>query len=317
MKKATELLVLLLLVSTIGAAAQGRKKRVAVLDFEYGTVRSEVASMFGTDVDVGKGVADLLAKHLVKDGTYSVIERKALEAVLKGQDFPIGERSNLATAAQIGKSLGVDAIIVGTITQFGGETARKAAGGGTIIAGVERKEETTKAVVTLDARVVCIDTGEILAVAEGKGESARSGRSSYVGSIFGGWGVDFSSSKFQETILGEAVKAAVEDMSAGVIAANPKLVARRVEVKGLVAFIDGSTVVLNVGSKSGLKPGDRLSIERVTQEIRDPNSGNVIRRMTDLIGEVEVTEADEASALCRVLRGADIKVGDLARVVVK
>lgn len=307
----------LLVVSMICAGADERRKRVAVLDFEYGTVRSEVASAFGTDVDVGKGVADLLAKHLVKDGTYSVIERKALETYLKGQEFQARERSNLATAAQIGKSLGIDAIIVGTITQFGGETARKAAVGGTIIAGVERKQEATKATVTLDARVVCIDTGEILAVAEGKGESTRSGKSYYVGSISGGWGVDFSSSKFQETILGEAVKAAVEDMSAGIIAANARLVMRKVDVEGLVAFIEGSTVVLNIGSKSDLKRGDRLSVERVTKEIRDPKSGNVIRRLTDAIGVVEVTEVDEASALCRVLSGADFKVGDLARPIVK
>ena len=49
---------------------QPRKKRVAILDFEYGTVRSHVAALFGSDVDVGKGIADLIVKHLVKDGTY-------------------------------------------------------------------------------------------------------------------------------------------------------------------------------------------------------------------------------------------------------
>jgi hypothetical protein len=129
--------------------------------------------------------------------------------------------------------------------------------------------------------------------------------------------LDFSSSNFQESILGEAVRAAVEPMSAGVIAANPKLVARGVKVKGLVAFADGSTAVLNVGAKSGLKPGERLSVERVTQEIRDPNSKDAIHRQTEKVGKVEVTEADEASAVCKGVSGADIKVGDLARTVVQ
>ena len=326
MKRAIQLLALLLLVSVVAGAAEGRKKRVAVLDFEYGTVRTEVASQFGTDVDVGKGIADLLVKHLVKDGTYSVIERKALDWVLKEQNFSDSERANPASAARIGKLLGVDAVILGSITQFGGERTQKTTGGvgGVPVlaaGGYQKKEKETKAIVTVDARLVDIDSGEILAVAEGKGESSRSGKSfvaaGLVGPFFGMGGVDFSSSNFQETILGEAVKAAVEQMSTGVIAANPKLVARRVKVEGLVAFIDASTVVLNVGSKSGLKPGDRLSVERVTQEIRDPNSRDVIRRLTEKIGEVEVTEADEASAVCKVLSGANIKVGDLARTVVE
>ncbi len=80
---------------------------------------------------------------------------------------------------------------------------------------------------------------------------------------------------------------------------------------------DSATVVLNVSSRSGLKPGDRLSVERVTQEIRDPGSGNLVQRMTDMVGEVEVTEADEGSAVCKVLSGADIEVGERARTVVQ
>ncbi len=58
-----------------------RKKRVAVFDFDYATVHSGVSAIFGQDVDIGKGISDLLVTYLVKDGSYSVIERKAI-----GQD---------------------------------------------------------------------------------------------------------------------------------------------------------------------------------------------------------------------------------------
>ena len=51
---------LFLLVAT--CAAQDNRKRVAVLDFDYGTVRSSVAAIWGTDQDVGKGIADLWCK---------------------------------------------------------------------------------------------------------------------------------------------------------------------------------------------------------------------------------------------------------------
>src|SRR3954462_8433951 len=192
--------------------AADRKKRVAILDFEYGTVKSNSAALFGSDVDIGKGISDLLVKHLVKDGTYSVIERKALDKILAEQNFSNSDRANPASAAKIGKLLGVDALIIGSITQFGNETKNTNVGGaggalgGFGLGGFGHKK--TKAVVAIDARIVDIDTAEILAVADGKGESSRESTSLTGGGGnwhgFGGGNVDFGSSNFQETIIGEA-----------------------------------------------------------------------------------------------------------------
>jgi curli biogenesis system outer membrane secretion channel CsgG len=95
--------------------AQGRKKRVAIFDFDYATVHAGVAGIFGQDVDIGKGISDLLATYLVKDGSYSVIERKALDKILAEQNFSNSDRANATSAAKIVKLLGVDAIIVGSI----------------------------------------------------------------------------------------------------------------------------------------------------------------------------------------------------------
>jgi curli biogenesis system outer membrane secretion channel CsgG len=324
MRKAVGILALVLAVA-LGATAQEqpRKKRVAILDFEYGTVRSYVAGLFGTDVDVGKGISDLIVKRLVQDGSYTVVERKMLDKILAEQNFSNSDRANPATAAQIGKILGLDAIIVGSITQFGGETKDQRIGGGGGgwggfgIGGIGRKE--SKAIVTVDARIIDIDTAEILAVADGKGESKRSGTSLIgAGAGRGGWGggaVDFSSSNFQETILGEAVKAAVDQLSAGLIGSKDRLKARTIVVEGMVAHVDGGQVVLNVGGKAGLKVGDQLSVERVTSEIKDPATGNVLRRLTSKLGIIEVVDVDDVSAVCRVVSGADIKVGDMAKTV--
>jgi curli biogenesis system outer membrane secretion channel CsgG len=307
------------------AAKPARKKRVAVFDFEYGTVRSGVAALFGTDVDVGKGIGDLIVKRLVQDGTYSVIERKALDKILAEQNFSTSDRANPASAAKIGKILGLDAIIIGSITQFGGEnknTSVGGAGGGFGrfgIGGVSKK--SSKAIVTVDARIVDIDTAEILAVADGKGESKRESTSLLGGGGgWGGWGaggVDMSTSGFESTIIGEAVKAAVDQLSTGLIAGNTKLQIRTVVVEGLVAAVEGDTIVLNVGVKTGIKVGDQLSVERVTREIKDPATGQVIRRMTNKLGVIQVTEVDDISAVCKVVSGAAFKVGDMAKTVVQ
>lgn len=313
--------VLLLLPLAAAAQEQPRKKRVAILDFDYGTVRTATAGLFGTDIDVGKGISDLIVKFLVNDGTYSVIERKMLDVILAEQNFSNSDRANPASAAQIGKLLGVDAIIVGSITQFGHETQNRGVGGGGGgwggfgLGGVRRS--SSKAIVALDARVIDIDTAEILAVADGKGESKRSSTSLLGGGFgrggFGVGGVDFSASDFKETILGEAVHAAVEDLTKDLVAANAKLKVRTVVVEGLVAHVDGDTVVLNVGTRAGLKVGDQLSIERVTSEIKDPATGNVIRRLTSRVGVIEVIDADDGSSVCRAVMGSGFQVGDLAK----
>jgi curli biogenesis system outer membrane secretion channel CsgG len=328
MKKAFLLAACLGLALATFASAQSpagaaRKKRVAVFDFDYATVHAGVSAIFGRDIDIGRGVTDLLVTMLVKDGSYSVIERKALDKIMAEQNFSNSDRANPMSAAKLGKLLGVDAIIVGSITQFGNDTKNTGIGGvgaglGKVgLGGFSRKE--SKAIVALDARIVDIDTAEILAVAEGKGESKRTSTSMTGGG--GGWGgfgagaVNFGASDFQNTIIGEAVKAATEKLSTEIAAGKDRLVARTIVVEGLVAAADGGEIVLNVGRKAGLKVGDQLNVERVGREIKDPATGKVIRRMTSPVGVIRITDVDDESAVGSVVSGSGFKIGDSVKTI--
>ena len=169
-------------------------------------------------MDIGKGISDLMVTNLVKDGSYSVIERKALDKIMAEQNFSNSDRANPTSAAKLGKLLGVDAIIVGSITssatrpRTSGWAEPGGALGGFGLGGFGHKNP--KAIVALTARLMDVDTGEIMAVAEGHGESKREstsflgGGGHWAGS--GAGNVDFGSSDFQNTIIGEAVKAAVD-----------------------------------------------------------------------------------------------------------
>lgn len=305
------------------APASARKPRVAVLDFEYATVQSNVGAIFGTNVDVGQGIADLLVSYLVKDGSYAIIERQQLDKILQEQNFSNSDRADTTSAARIGKLLGVDAVIVGSITQFGNDTRTTGIGGaggalGRIgLGGVGKRE--SKAVVGLTARLVNVDTAEILAIAEGQGESKRTSTSlTGGGGVFRGFGsgtVNFGSSEFQNTIIGEAVKAAVEDMSAEVVGNRGRVAVRQVTVQGLVAAILGNQVVVNVGSRAGVKVGDQLTVERVGQEIKDPATGKVIRRLTTQVGVLKVVDVDADSAVADIVSGTGFQVKDVVRSV--
>ena len=300
-----------------------RKKRVAVFDFDYATVQSYSSAMFGTNVDVGRGMSDLTVKYLVQDGTYSVIDRKAMDKILAEQNFSNSDRANPNSAAKLGKILGVDAIIVGSVTQFGNETKNTNLGGagggwaGYGLGGFGHKK--SKAIVAVDARIINIDTAEIMGVASGKGESSRESTSMTGGGGnwhgFGAGHADFGSSDFQQTIIGEAVNNAVKDLSTGLIADAPKLEARTITVEGLVAAVDGGQIVLNVGGKAGLKVGDQLNVERITKEIKDPSTGQVIRKLSTNVGVIKLTDVDDISAVGTAVSGSGFKVGDAVKTI--
>jgi len=319
------LVVALLVPPARAQDAPKRRPRIAVLDFDYGTVHTASAAMFGTDVDVGKGIVDLLVTGLVKDGTYSVIERKALDKILAEQNFSNSDRADPSSAAKIGKLLGVDAIIEGSITEFGNETKKTNLGGaggnwhGFGVGGFGHSN--SKANVAITARIINIDTGEILAAADGKGQSARSSTSMLGGGgNWSGWGgghADFGSSDFQQTIIGEATKAAVDQLTTNLVAEASKVGVRTIVVEGLVAAVDSGQIILNVGGRAGVKVGDQLQVLRVTKEIKDPATGKVLRRLTTAVGVVKATDVDDASAICTPVSGTDFKVGDAVKTVMQ
>jgi len=315
--------IISLLVVTCAAQQAPRKKRVAVMDFEYGTVRSAVAAVFGTDQDVGKGISDMMVQKLVQDGKYSVIERKALDKILAEQNFSNSDRADSSTAAKIGRILGVDAIIIGSITQFGRDDKNTTVGGGGIggitgrfgVGGVQKRE--AKAVCNITARMVDTTTGEILAAVTGSGQSKRGG-TSLVGAGGSGYGAgggafDMSSKNFAETLLGEAVGESVASTASQLDDAAAKLPTVKANVSGLVADVSGNTLIVNVGSKSGLRVGDKLEISRAARTIKDPATGKVLKTVTNKVGDATVTEVDTDSATVTFSGSGLAKVGDIAK----
>ncbi|HEX4772723.1 MAG TPA: CsgG/HfaB family protein [Bryobacteraceae bacterium] len=311
----------LLLSGTI--FGQSPKKRVAILDFDFATVQGNIAAIFGTNQDVGKGISDLLVDRLVTDGRFSVVERTAIAKVLAEQNLSNSDRADASTAAKLGKILGVQYIIIGSITQFGRDDQSHSLGGGGY-SGFGSKyglgnlgTHKAKAVVAVNARMIDTNTAEILAVASGKGESTRSGANLLGGGGANGGGgsggMSMNSSNFGTTILGEAVSAAVTELATGLENNNSKLPTQVVSVSGMVADVSGNALVINVGSKAGLKAGDHLTITRPVRKITDPATGKVLRSVEEPVGTLTVTDVDESSASGAFSGSGAPKVGDTVK----
>ena len=270
-------------------------------------------TLFGTDDNIGKGITDLLIHKLVNGNTFSVIERKYIDAILKEQDRSNSDRFDSSSAALIGRLIGVDAIVIGSITQFGRDDGNFAVGIPCLpgvpayLCGKGGGQKKAKAVVGITARIVNVHTGEIVVSVAAKGESKRSAID-----IFGGGGpiLNIGSSNFGETIIGEAVNAAVDSIVSQLQANSYKVTAHPVRIDGLVAHVDGNELTLNIGSKAGVEVGDILVvIGRTTLEVRDPVTGAVIRRVVEQIGDVEITEVEALSSVGEYI-GSPVKAGD-------
>lgn len=219
---------LVLLAVPVPSAAQASRPTVAILDLDFGSVQQ----WWSGNWDIGKGVADLLVDELVNDGSYRVIERKRLDAILAEQNFSNSDRADPsgASVAKIGKALGVKYLIVGSITKFGTENSKIGGGAGGYGGGrfgLGRVGTSKgKATVALTLRVIDTSTGEIMASAKGEAQSSRSGLmlGGAGGRGVGGFGdISMGSSDFRETILGEATEKAVTEVAGKLAASKSRL----------------------------------------------------------------------------------------------
>ena len=315
--------VLALLAAAALQPAFAQKRRVAIMNFEYGTVSSAAAQIFGTNVDIGKGISDVLVDRLVNGTTFTVFERKALDKLMAEQNISNSDRFDPSTAARIGKLVGVEAIIIGSITQFGRDDKKTGLGGlgGAIggkygLGGVGKTN--SKAVVQITARLISVDTGEILAATQGKGESARSGMDlggagGAAGGKYGAGGVDMKSSNFGQTIIGEAVNNAVTELAKGLEMNSARIPAKALVIDAMVADVTGSTIIINKGSAAGVKVGDELTVRRAGKAITDPATGKMLKRQETMLGKMRITEVDDVSSTGTYTGSGPAKVGDTVK----
>jgi curli biogenesis system outer membrane secretion channel CsgG len=215
------------LLGALPLAAQTTRPTIAILDFDYGTVQK----WWDGNQDIGAGISDMLVDELVNDGSFRVIERKRLDAIMAEQNLAQSERADPSakTLVQIGKLLGARYVVTGSVTKFGTENSnqRVSGGGWGSRYGVGSVGTAKgKANVAVTARIIDTTTGEIMASARGEGTSKRSGLllAGAGGGAAGGMGrIEFGSSDFRQTILGEATEVAVKLTAEKLVAARTRL----------------------------------------------------------------------------------------------
>ena len=264
--------------------AQQAKPRIAVLEFQNN-------SSFGYWGDrLGEAASDELATQLVRSGAFTVVERQQVDAILREQHFGLSGAVNAATAAEIGKILGVQAVLLGSITQF--SIDRKSAGVGAL------RVTYTEAETKLDVRLVNTTSAEIMAVGEGQGKTRLGGVR---------WERYNFQRDFDAGLAQEALRPAVEDAVKEIAAQAPVLASLAPPSPSpsagtIVGSPEPGVVYIDRGADAGVQVGQRFEVHRVVDEIRDA-AGNVLDRVTARVGVIEVTRVLSQSSICSVVEG--------------
>jgi curli biogenesis system outer membrane secretion channel CsgG len=197
-------------------AAQGAKSKkptIAIMDFDYGTI-----DHWWGQYNVGKGMADQVMNALIDSNEFRVIERKKIDAVMAEQEFSNSDRAAPSEAKRIklGKLLGVQYIVTGSITKF--STEQK--GQSVRVHGIGLGAGKAKTEVNLTAHVVDVNTGVVLIGAKGAGSSNKGGGFNF---SHGGTAVGSDSREFKDSAIGEAQEMACNELVKQIVAKKDSL----------------------------------------------------------------------------------------------
>lgn len=275
------LLFIFLLSSVIYAGAAG-KIRIAVMDFQNNS------EWYWWGEHLGRAAADELVTQLVKTGKFSVIERDKLQAVLDEQALGASGAVSSSTAAKIGKILGVQLILTGSITKF---SIKRYGGRIKFVGGSYSNAEST-----VDVRLIDTSTAEILLAEEATGSKK-----------FGsGWFKDIDFEKqFDQGVAQESLRPSIEKIVEKIVAQYDKL-SSLAPVSGSGKIIDVKSptkVYIDQGANSDIKEGDRFSVYRITDTIKDED-GNVLDTVKSKVGEIEVVQVLSKSAIAKIVSGS-------------
>lgn len=315
-----KLLFVCILSLALTIPAAGQKRTVAVEEFNFSAVMTEIQTIFGTQTNLGRGIRALMVKRITQGGKFTVVERAALKTLMDEQNLGASGRVKRGTQARIGELSGAQFTLLGDIVTFGRDDQRKRAGGvvvvpGAAVGGAGYKSDF-KAVVTITFRLVNTETSETVMSGEARGESKRESKGGIGGLIVGGVGVgggfDSTSSNFAETIIGEAVIDACNKLAVQIENQSGQVSSTiNAQIEGRVAAVQGATVYLNVGSTSGVQVGDTFTVSHIVNEVRDPVTKEVLDLQTSPAGEMKITTVREKIAI-GTMNGGEAKVGDRA-----
>jgi curli biogenesis system outer membrane secretion channel CsgG len=257
--------------------AKTLKRKVAIGRFTNETRYGKTFQVDANNDPLGKQVSDMLSSRLAASQKFLIFERPDLDKLKAEQS--IAHESGL---------VGVDALIIGSVTEFGRSTTGKSG----FLSGT--KVQTAHAKVEI--RLVDVRTGYVFFTASGSGDaSTESGE-------IAGFG---SKADYDATLNDRAIGAAISDVQNSLISKLDERPWRTDILK-----VDGRQLYLSGGQRQGLQVGDTLLVLKQGERVKSGQSGFDITLPAKAIGQIRIVsrfgdnETNEGAV-------ADILSGDI------
>ncbi len=197
------LIAALLAVAALPAFAADEKPRIAVLEF-----KSKAENQWWYH-NGSAAAQDVFVTELFKSGKFRVVEREQLAALMQEKNLTLSGDIDPATAVRVGKLLGVNYLLTGSVTEYGATDVGAHAPGVRRLPGFSAGKRNF--VAAMNARLIDTSTGEIVWADEGRGEDSA------VRVNVGGFGGGVSN---DERMFDKVMKPVIQQLVASIKAAD-------------------------------------------------------------------------------------------------
>jgi len=248
------------------------------------------------------GIQEMLTVALYNTRRFDVIEQKRVDEILKQQTRKDLIEPSPGTAQNVGKVLGAQYLVYGTVNEWMPDRGKRKVGPGGIFGGAKQEAE-----VSITFSLADVANGQTLFTTT---ERARMGEWSF---SFGGGNGGQDQGTEQKTPVSYAVRAC-----ANKAALKIALFLRDQKWKGTVIDIKGGEIYVNAGSQQGMAELTRLSVLSVRGVVVDKESRIKLGEDTRGIGTLEVATVQNAFSIAHIFEGCKgLKTGDRVELATK
>lgn len=290
-------------------------RRVGVMNFNLGEdAQRKADASLGVSGNMGSELSDMMIERLVEEHKFDVINMSLRPELAKELATQQGADVDPSTAARLGKVIGVQTVLTGTITELSGDVNTGGFG------AYQRK--TFRVHVVASVQMIDVETHRILETARGSGDVSQTKNGVVVnnnpnpnGNI-NTFGTGFSNGLLQEAAT-KAIDQIVQKLNASpylapIAAPPPPPPPPRGAYEGTVADVADNTVIFKIPSADAAKVGDTVIVERVVRSIPDPDDPKkVLKVIKETVATARVTEVDPATltATAQIVSGT-VKLKD-------
>lgn len=273
------------------------KKIVAVAQFKN---KANVSSKW----NLGSGMQAQLINALQKSGKFVVREQELLKDVFGEQDLAQSGRMATSKSARIGKALTAQYLIRGTVTEF--DPAEVSDDKGFSVYGVSLKGGKSRAHMAVIIDLIDTTSGTIIVSKrmEGKAEGRGHGGGLAIPFVPG----SYKLGKQKHTPVNKAMQVCIDNAVYFIIEELGRL-----PWKSSIVKATGDNIIMKGGKKEGIAPGMVFTVYREGEELRDPDTGELLDVETKKIGRIRVTKVKEKIAFATPDFGQGFERGDVVK----